>query len=626
MAQRLFEGTPGVSELIAMVKDAKAQAASPKKDAGSSAPQQAQAAPARQAAEPAVSSAVPTNYTKEQEAWAQRVVKSGTYFDMLDLASSCSQIDVRKAFRKQALKLHPDKNKAPSAEAAFKLVNEALQTLTDPVKRDAYMYKLRRPAQPQRRAPQPTSYKWQNQKQASSKAKPTGQQTFTTAAGQGHNMPQPQIPTQCQMCKGLFLKPAVQHRYAWCPHCSFISMVSCPTRPGACTQPCQYCLQRGIAANVNAPSCGAQGGVAPAYAKKQGQCLRCAHPCAVTLTNVDMAGIPIQAQNLHQYYAAQAQWQQAAQQQAQQQQQQQTQGQKRAAPYVKKQAAKAKAPANKKKKRKKGESSDEEMDFSDTTESEAEFSGEDDEEDEDERIKKLIDDGDICLNCMESGFLILCEECGKGFHLECLYPPMSQDEVPEDEWYCESCIKASDGKLSNTAVITGKKCAEKAVQEEDEEEPLDSKSPFSIGDLVWGKFPNYPWWPGMIVELSSVEDFDTRKELNASRKKSKGSGHVVKFFGDEDHSWMPLNLIHEFASKLNANCAPNKGNTKAFKKGVAEAKAIAEAKKTAASGNVGSVGEFNGTNSEPSVQNKVGEDTSSTPATTSSRPEVIVVD
>ena len=38
--------------------------------------------------------------------------------------------EVQKAFRRLALKLHPDKNKAPGAEEAFKKVNIAVQSIT----------------------------------------------------------------------------------------------------------------------------------------------------------------------------------------------------------------------------------------------------------------------------------------------------------------------------------------------------------------------------------------------------------------------------------------------------------------------------------------------------------------
>ncbi|KAF8392642.1 hypothetical protein HHK36_022991 [Tetracentron sinense] len=50
-----------------------------------------------------------------------------------------AEIDIiRKQYRKLALQLHPDKNKHPKAEVAFKLVSEAYACLSDESKRKAF--------------------------------------------------------------------------------------------------------------------------------------------------------------------------------------------------------------------------------------------------------------------------------------------------------------------------------------------------------------------------------------------------------------------------------------------------------------------------------------------------------
>lgn len=60
------------------------------------------------------------------------------YYKILGVERGASETDIKKAFRKLAHKYHPDVSKEKDAEAKFKDVNEAYQTLSDPEKRDAY--------------------------------------------------------------------------------------------------------------------------------------------------------------------------------------------------------------------------------------------------------------------------------------------------------------------------------------------------------------------------------------------------------------------------------------------------------------------------------------------------------
>jgi DnaJ family protein B protein 12 len=51
---------------------------------------------------------------------------------------ACTEKDIKKAFHKQSLKVHPDKNRAPKAGDAFKKINQANMCLSDPRRRAIY--------------------------------------------------------------------------------------------------------------------------------------------------------------------------------------------------------------------------------------------------------------------------------------------------------------------------------------------------------------------------------------------------------------------------------------------------------------------------------------------------------
>ena len=65
--------------------------------------------------------------------------KKRDYYDVLGLSRSASEEDIKKAYRKLAMKHHPDRNPDnKGSEAQFKEAKEAYEVLTDPQKRGAY--------------------------------------------------------------------------------------------------------------------------------------------------------------------------------------------------------------------------------------------------------------------------------------------------------------------------------------------------------------------------------------------------------------------------------------------------------------------------------------------------------
>lgn len=77
-------------------------------------------------------------YSRELEDKCRRIMHSKDYYQILGVSRDSSGEDIKKAYRKLALLLHPDKAKCPSAEAAFKVLAKAYQCLTDPEAKKHY--------------------------------------------------------------------------------------------------------------------------------------------------------------------------------------------------------------------------------------------------------------------------------------------------------------------------------------------------------------------------------------------------------------------------------------------------------------------------------------------------------
>src|SRR3989304_6422580 len=60
------------------------------------------------------------------------------YYDILGVPRNASQEQIKKAFRRLAMKYHPDRNDDDGAEARFKEIGEAYEVLADAEKRAHY--------------------------------------------------------------------------------------------------------------------------------------------------------------------------------------------------------------------------------------------------------------------------------------------------------------------------------------------------------------------------------------------------------------------------------------------------------------------------------------------------------
>lgn len=60
------------------------------------------------------------------------------YYKLLGVSKDATDREIKRAFRKLAVKYHPDKNKSPDAESIFRDIAEAHEVLSDEKKRRIY--------------------------------------------------------------------------------------------------------------------------------------------------------------------------------------------------------------------------------------------------------------------------------------------------------------------------------------------------------------------------------------------------------------------------------------------------------------------------------------------------------
>lgn len=61
-------------------------------------------------------------YTTDQLEAVKRIKKCKDYYEILSISKDASDSDIKKAYKKLALQLHPDKNKCPGSAEAFKAI------------------------------------------------------------------------------------------------------------------------------------------------------------------------------------------------------------------------------------------------------------------------------------------------------------------------------------------------------------------------------------------------------------------------------------------------------------------------------------------------------------------------
>lgn len=134
---------PGVEALLAQAEGTSSSTT----NGSSSSSTNGSAAPAPTTRTPAARSestgADGRSYTEEQVEVVRTVLRAkeggrGAHYRVLGIEPSANEAQIKKAYRRLSLKVHPDKNAAPHADEAFKAVGLAYATLSDEQKRHIY--------------------------------------------------------------------------------------------------------------------------------------------------------------------------------------------------------------------------------------------------------------------------------------------------------------------------------------------------------------------------------------------------------------------------------------------------------------------------------------------------------
>ncbi|XP_053306042.1 dnaJ homolog subfamily B member 12 [Spea bombifrons] len=77
-------------------------------------------------------------YTPDQLEAVKKIKQCKDYYEILGVTRDATEEDLKKSYRKLALKFHPDKNRAPGATEAFKAIGNAYAVLSNAEKRRQY--------------------------------------------------------------------------------------------------------------------------------------------------------------------------------------------------------------------------------------------------------------------------------------------------------------------------------------------------------------------------------------------------------------------------------------------------------------------------------------------------------
>ena len=78
------------------------------------------------------------NKNNSDDIKCKELLKKKNYYNLLNIKKDATAEEIKRAYKKQAIQFHPDKNHSKMAEECFKKISEAYQCLSDPEKKNFY--------------------------------------------------------------------------------------------------------------------------------------------------------------------------------------------------------------------------------------------------------------------------------------------------------------------------------------------------------------------------------------------------------------------------------------------------------------------------------------------------------
>nr|XP_033781544.1 dnaJ homolog subfamily C member 18-like [Geotrypetes seraphini]XP_033781545.1 dnaJ homolog subfamily C member 18-like [Geotrypetes seraphini]XP_033781548.1 dnaJ homolog subfamily C member 18-like [Geotrypetes seraphini] len=78
------------------------------------------------------------SHTEQQSDEMAHIQQCHDYYQILGISRDCDENDIKRAYRRLALRYHPDKNNTPGAAEVFKAIANAFAVLSDPKNRQRY--------------------------------------------------------------------------------------------------------------------------------------------------------------------------------------------------------------------------------------------------------------------------------------------------------------------------------------------------------------------------------------------------------------------------------------------------------------------------------------------------------